>query len=59
MMTRLASLALFLAFSVLIACGDEDLKFGDAPEETATPDTTSTPDRTGTPTASPTVSPTP
>ena len=58
MMTRLASLALLLAFAGLAACGDEDLKFGD-PSETATPggatntpgpDSTATPVTTATPT---------
>jgi hypothetical protein len=59
MMTRLASLALLLAFTGLAACGDEDLKFGD-PSETATPGgATNTPEPDSTPTPTPTVTPTP
>jgi hypothetical protein len=57
MMTRLASLALLLAFAGLAACGDEDLKFGE-PNETATPGgATNTPGPTTT--ATPTTTPTP
>lgn len=50
-MKPLIPLVLVLAIVVLIACGDEDLEFGEPSDNTATPTTTGTtsPDSTATP----------
>ena len=47
----LASLVVFVTLAAFVACGDEDLEFGE-PSDTPTPggDDTNTPDDTATPT---------
>lgn len=63
-MKPLIPLVLVLAVVALIACGDEDLEFGEPSDNTATPTgttaagSTSTPEATTTPGTSPTVTPT-